>query len=60
MLYYIVTFFVLAIVASLFGFSGLAVEFAGIAKLLAGIFIVLFLITLIYRIITGKESKELL
>ncbi len=60
MLYYIITFLVLAVVAALFGFGGLAAEFAGISKFLAGLFVMLFLVTLIYGIVTGKESDELL
>jgi uncharacterized membrane protein YtjA (UPF0391 family) len=55
MLNYVITFFILAIVAALFGFGGLAVDFAGIAKFLAGIFVLLFVATLIYSIITGRK-----
>ena len=42
MLNYAVTFFVLAIVAAIFGFGGLAGTFASVAKLLALVFVLLF------------------
>jgi uncharacterized membrane protein YtjA (UPF0391 family) len=55
MLNYIITFFVLAIVAAFFGFGGLAGDFAQIAKFLAGLFVILFIATLVYNIITGRR-----
>ena len=57
MINYIITFFILAVVAAFLGFGGLAVEFAGIAKFLALIFVVLFVATLIYNIITGRNTN---
>jgi uncharacterized membrane protein YtjA (UPF0391 family) len=57
MLNYIITFFVLAVVAAIFGFGGLAADFAGIAKFLALIFVVLFVATLLYDILTGKTIE---
>ena len=57
MLNYIITFFVLAVVAAIFGFGGLAANFAGIAKFLALIFVVLFVATLLYDILTGKTIE---
>ncbi len=50
MLYWALVFFVLAIVASLFGFGGLASAFGGIAKILFFLFIVLFILALIFGI----------
>lgn len=55
MLNYVITFFVLAIVAAVFGFGGLAGDFAQIAKFLAVLFVVLFIATLVYNIITGRR-----
>ncbi len=55
MLNYIITFFVLAIIAAIFGFGGLAADFVGIAKFLAGLFVILFVATLIYSMITGRK-----
>jgi uncharacterized membrane protein YtjA (UPF0391 family) len=55
MLNYVITFFILAVIASIMGFGGLAGDFAQIAKFLAGLFVVLFVATLIYNIITGRR-----
>jgi uncharacterized membrane protein YtjA (UPF0391 family) len=55
MLNYIVTFFILAIVAALFGFGGLATDFAGIAQFLTAVFVVLFIAGLVYSVITGRK-----
>ena len=55
MLSWMITFFILAIIASVFGFGGLAGSFASIAQFLAGLFVVLLVITLIYSAITGKR-----
>ena len=58
MLNWVVTFFLLAIVASVFGFSGLAGTFAEIARFLAIIFIVLFIASLIYGMIIGRRPPD--
>lgn len=57
MLNYVVTFFILAVLAALFGFGGLAADFAGIAKFLALVFVVLFVASLIYSGLTGKRAN---
>ncbi len=57
MLNYIITFFILAVIAAVMGFGGLAADFAGIAKFLALIFVVLFVATLLYDILTGKTIE---
>lgn len=57
MLNYVITFFILAVLAAVFGFGGLAADFAGIAKFLAGIFVLLFVVSLIYSIITGRRAN---
>jgi uncharacterized membrane protein YtjA (UPF0391 family) len=57
MLNYIVTFFILAIIAAVFGFGGLAADFAGIARFLAGLFVILFVASLIYSVITGRRAN---
>lgn len=56
MLDWIITFFVLAILAAFFGFGGLAVEFASVAKLLTVVFVVLFVASLIYSLLSGKRT----
>jgi uncharacterized membrane protein YtjA (UPF0391 family) len=47
MLYWTLVFLVVALVAGLFGFGGIASASADIAKILFGIFILLFLASLI-------------
>jgi uncharacterized membrane protein YtjA (UPF0391 family) len=50
MLYYALVFLVIALLAAVFGFGGMAVAFAGVAKLLFLIFIVLFVVSLIAHV----------
>lgn len=57
MLNYMITFFILAMIAAIFGFGGLAADFAGIARFIAGIFVVLFLASLIYSVVTGRKAN---
>ena len=47
MLYYAVVFLLIAILAAVFGFGGVAIVSAGIAKILFFVFIVLFVVSLI-------------
>jgi uncharacterized membrane protein YtjA (UPF0391 family) len=60
MINYIVTFFVLAVAAAFLGFGGLAADFAGVAKILTLIFVILFIGTLIYNFIAKRGPKTLL
>lgn len=53
MLYWTLIFLVIALVAGLFGFGGIASASAGIAKVLFAIFLVLFLVSLIFGVIRG-------
>ncbi len=55
MLGWAITFFLLAIIAAVFGFGGLAGTFASIAQFLAVLFVVLFLASLCYGLITGRS-----
>ena len=57
MLNYVITFFILAVLAALLGFGGLAADFAGIAKFLALIFVVLFVASLVYSMVTGRKAN---
>jgi len=57
MLNYVITFFILAVLSALFGFGGLATDFADIAKFLAVIFVLLFVVSLIYSIVTGRSAN---
>lgn len=47
MLYWAAVFFIIAIIAAVFGFGGVYVAAAGIAKILFFVFLVLFVISLI-------------
>jgi len=49
MLYWAVTFFIVAIIAAVFGFGGIASASAGIAQILFFIFVALFVVALIAR-----------
>jgi uncharacterized membrane protein YtjA (UPF0391 family) len=57
MLNWIITFFLLAVIAAVFGFGGLAGTFAAIAKFLAGLFVILFIISLLYSLASGKRAN---
>lgn len=56
MLQWMITFFILAVIAAVFGFGGLAGTFAEIAKFLAILFVVLFVASLVYNMITGRRA----
>jgi uncharacterized membrane protein YtjA (UPF0391 family) len=47
MLHYAVAFFIIALIAALFGFSGIAASATGIAKILFAVFLVVALVTFI-------------
>jgi len=55
MLHWTVIFLLIAIVAAVFGFGGIAVAAAGIAKLLFFVFLVLFLVSLIKGLGSGRR-----
>jgi uncharacterized membrane protein YtjA (UPF0391 family) len=56
MLYWAVVFFAIAIVAALFGFTGVAAGAAEIAKVLFFIFLVLFVISLVFGL-TRRQRR---
>lgn len=58
MLQWALAFFVLAIIAAIFGFGGIAAGAAGIAKILFYAFLVVFAITLVMGLI-GRGGKSL-
>lgn len=53
MLSYALTFLVVALIAAVFGFGGIASASAGIAQILFYIFLALFVISLIARVVRG-------
>jgi uncharacterized membrane protein YtjA (UPF0391 family) len=54
MLYYAVIFFVIALVAALFGFTGIAAGAAGVAKVLFFVFIVLAIVSFLVNMFRGR------
>jgi uncharacterized membrane protein YtjA (UPF0391 family) len=56
MLYWALVFFVVALVAALFGFGGIAIAAAGVAKILFFVFLVLFAISLISHL-SGRGAR---
>jgi uncharacterized membrane protein YtjA (UPF0391 family) len=56
MLNWAITFFVIALIAAILGFTGVAVAAAGIAKLMFVIFLVLFLISLVAHL--GRSGSR--
>lgn len=55
MLRWTAAFFILAIIAAIFGFGGIAVASAEIAKLLFFVFIIVFAISLIMGLAAGRR-----
>ena len=54
MLHYAVVFFVIALIAALFGFGGIAAGAVSIGKLLFIVFIVLAVASFLYGLIKGR------
>lgn len=58
MLSWALTFFVLALIAAVFGFTGIASAAAGIAKILFVVFVVLFVVSFFFR--ATKKADDVL
>ena len=56
MLSWALAFFIVAIVAAVFGFGGIAAGAAGIAKFLFVLFLAAFVIALIVGVSSGRKS----
>lgn len=56
MLRWALTFLIIAIIAALFGFGGIAATATGIAKILFYVFLVLFLIALLFGLLGGRAA----
>jgi uncharacterized membrane protein YtjA (UPF0391 family) len=54
MLHYAVVFFVIALIAALFGFGGIAASAVGIAKILFFVFLVLAVASFLFGSIRGR------
>ncbi len=59
MLRWAVIFLIIAIIAALFGFTGIAAGAAAIAKFLFGLFLVLCLIFFILAISAGRRVRDI-
>lgn len=57
MLGWAIAFLIIALVAALFGFGGIASASAGIAQILFFVFIALFVIALVARAVRGKTPR---
>ena len=57
MLAWSLIFFIIAIVAAVFRFGGIASAATGIAQILFFIFIVLFLATLVLQLVRGRKPR---
>lgn len=57
MLRWAVIFFIVAIVAAVFGFGNIAAGATDIAKILFFLFVLLFLVSLIMGLVKGKPIK---
>lgn len=57
MLELVITFLVLAIIAGLLGFTGVEIISIDIARTLFLIFLILFVVSLIWRMLSGKSPK---
>lgn len=56
MLAWALTFLIAALIAAVFGFGGIATAFAGIAKILFFLFVVVFLAVLVMHLVRGSAS----
>lgn len=58
MLFWILTFFVLAIIAGLLGFTGVQIISLEIARILFFIFLILFIVTVLMKIFRGRPPLD--
>jgi len=56
MLGWALSFLIIALIAALFGFGGIAVAAAGIAKFLFFVFLVLFVASLLLHLFSGRST----
>ena len=52
-------FFIIAVIAAIFGFGNIAAGASGIAKVLFFVFLALLALTLIMNVVTGRRSDDL-
>jgi uncharacterized membrane protein YtjA (UPF0391 family) len=54
MLTWAIIFFLISVVAGIFGFTGIAVGAQAVARVPFGLFLILFLIVLIFGVLAGR------
>lgn len=59
MLQYAISFLVIALIAAVLGFGGVAAVSIDLARIVFGVFIVLFLITTVAHLVRGKSPPAL-
>lgn len=59
MLRWALVFLVFALVAALLGFTGIAGQSMAIARILFFVFLIVFAVSLIYGLVTGRGTKSL-
>lgn len=59
MLRWALTFLIFALIAAVLGFTGIAGQSMYIARVLFFVFLVVFLVSLIYGLLTGKRPAAL-
>lgn len=57
MLNWAVSFLVVAIIAAVFGFGGIAATAVDMARIVFFIFLILFLVSMVVGLITGRRPK---
>lgn len=57
MLRWAVIFLIIALIAAVFGFGGIADTAAGIAKILFFVFLIVFIVSLIAGLVQGKKKQ---
>jgi uncharacterized membrane protein YtjA (UPF0391 family) len=58
MLSWALVFFVFALIAAAFGFTGIAVQAAAIAQILFYLFLILFVASLVVGVLRGRAPKS--
>ena len=51
-------FFIVSIIAGVFGFTGISVAAAGIAKVLFFVFLIAFVVLLVFGLVVGRPSSR--
>jgi uncharacterized membrane protein YtjA (UPF0391 family) len=60
MLGWAIAFLVIALIAAVFGFGGIAATAAGIAKILFVIFLILFVVSIVVHVVRGRAPPPAL